>query len=71
MCSVAVGYQRILVPSCPHHVTLKEEAARPSETLSYHITTRRHNPEDLDLNFHHGENHKTHISMDYDYDEFP
>jgi len=32
---------------------MKTEAARSSETLvSYHNTTRRHKPEDLDLNFH-------------------
>jgi hypothetical protein len=32
------------------------EAARPSETLvSYNNTKRRHNPEDLDLKYHHSE----------------
>jgi len=37
-----------LYPSSSHF-TLKMEAARSSETLvSYHITTRRHNPEDRD-----------------------
>jgi hypothetical protein len=31
--------------------SLKMEAAMPSETLvSCHITTRRHNPEELDMN---------------------
>jgi hypothetical protein len=35
------------------------EAARSSETsVSYHITTRRHNPEDRDLNPHRRENLK-------------
>jgi hypothetical protein len=34
-------------------IILKMEAARFSETLvSYHNTTRRQNPEDLDLNLH-------------------
>jgi hypothetical protein len=35
------------------------EAAMPSETsVSYHNTTRRHNPEQLDVNLHHRENYK-------------
>jgi hypothetical protein len=39
---------------------LKMEAARAAETLvSYHITTRRHNPEDYDLNLHRHENFKS------------
>jgi len=33
------------------HFTLKMEAALNSETMvSYHNNSRRHNPEDLDLN---------------------
>jgi hypothetical protein len=39
---------------------LKMEAIRSSETLlSCHITTRRHKPEDPDLNLHHRENLKS------------
>jgi len=36
------------------------EAVRSSETsVSYHNTTRRHNPEDLVLKHHRRENHKS------------
>jgi hypothetical protein len=47
----ALCYGRILL--------LKMEAAWTSETLiSHHKTTRRHNPEELDLNLHLRENLK-------------
>jgi len=49
-CSVVVGYQHFGGPYCFH---LQGEAARISDTLfSFRNTTRRHNPETLDLNLH-------------------
>jgi hypothetical protein len=60
-CSV-VGYQSFGGLCCLHVLfTLKMEAVRTSETLVfYYNTTRRHNPEDLDLKYHHGESLRTH-----------
>jgi hypothetical protein len=47
LCSGAVGYQRF---RSMLHFTLKMWAARTSEMLVYnHSTSRRHNPEDIDL----------------------
>jgi hypothetical protein len=41
-------------------------AARSSETLvSYHITTRRYNPEDLDINLDLRENPKSQTSVNF------
>jgi hypothetical protein len=43
--------------------TLKMEAAKSFQTLvSNHIITRRHNSDDVDLDLHHHESAKSHIS---------
>jgi len=51
-CSVAVGYQRFVRPSCLHlDFTQKMESARSSEMLvSNSNTTRRHNLNDIVFN---------------------
>jgi hypothetical protein len=58
--SVKALEQLYLLP-LPHHFTLKMGVARSWETLvPYYNTTRRHNPEDLDLKRHRRESLKTH-----------
>jgi hypothetical protein len=48
LCNVVLGYQRFGGPCCLH--LQGEEVAWTSEMLvSYHITTRHYNPEELDL----------------------
>jgi hypothetical protein len=51
-CSFAIMYWRFGGLRCLRHdFTLKMEAASSFETLAYHHNaTRRHNPEDIDLN---------------------
>jgi hypothetical protein len=53
--------QRFGRQCCLHlHFTLKMAAAMTSEAIvSYHNTTLRYNADDLDLNFHRSENHKS------------
>jgi hypothetical protein len=43
-CSVVVGHHCLRGPCCLH--------LQPETLVSYHSTTRHHNPEDLDLNRH-------------------
>jgi hypothetical protein len=45
------------------HKAVKMETARYSETsVSYHITTRCHKPEDLDMDIHRREDLKSHFA---------
>jgi len=61
-CSVVVGNQRFGGPRCLHlqdEVTM-EAAWTPENFVSYHSTTRRHNPENLYMDIHQRENQKLH-----------
>jgi hypothetical protein len=62
-CNVVVEYQRFNGSCCFHlHPENKTSA-------SYHNTTRRHNPEELDLNFHRRENLKSRIRKRVDFSD--
>jgi hypothetical protein len=59
---LAVSF-KVTVTLIPATTTLKVEVSSTSETsVSYHNTTRRHNPEDIDLKLHRREDLKTRIS---------
>jgi len=62
LCSGAIHYQCFRAPCCQHlQDEVKMKAARCSKTVVSHCNTRYcHNPEDLNLNFHHCENLKSH-----------
>jgi hypothetical protein len=61
MRSVIVGYQRFggLCCLCLQGEVKMKTAWTSQTTTSFHNTTQRHNPEDLDLNLHHRKNLKS------------